>query len=403
MKHDESKMARPPLPDGSRHLDTLAVHGGAFEERTGDVAPPLHLSTVFRFSDVAGMAATFRGEREAWIYTRYGNPTLAGVEAHLARLEGAEASLVTSSGMSAISTALMTLLSAGDHLLAAADLYGGSRNLFDGILARLGIEVSYFPIDSPNGFVDGLRKNTRVVYLETPTNPTLKVIDIEAVAREAGQRGLTVVVDNTFATPLLQRPLELGCHLVVHSATKALSGHDDVTAGFIAGSAELVAKCREVMKWAGGCLDPHAAWLLERGLKTLALRVERQSSNAMAVARWLVERPEVGSVHYPGLPSHPGHRVASRQMSRFGGLLAFELKGGASAAERFVQETRLIRLAPSLGGVETICLIPAVSSHIRMTPAERQAVGISDGLIRLSCGIEDPGDLVADIERGIRS
>lgn len=383
--------------------DTLAVHGGSFRDSpTGDHIPPIHMSTVFDFPGVPEMTATFRGERPAWIYTRYGNPTIEIVERHVAALEGAEAALGTSSGMAAISTALLAVLSAGDHLLAAADLYGGTRNLLDGILTRLGIEVTYFPVESLDGLGGLFRGNTRAVFVESPTNPTLKILEIERLCRLAHERNTRVIIDNTFATPLVQRPLALGCDAIVHSATKALAGHDDVTAGLVVGSRELIDRAREVMKWAGGCLDPHAAWLLERGLKTLALRIARQSETAMRLAGWLAGQPEVERVLYPGLADHPGHDLARRQMSTFGGLLAFDLRGGAGAADRFVRNVRLIRMAPSLGGVDTICLVPAVSSHIRMSDAERRAIGITDGLVRLSCGIEDPDDLMADLERGLR-
>ena len=397
----EAPRGEPTAP--FRHPDTAAVHGGGFAElSTRDLVPPLHMSTVFRFDGVEEMAATFRGEREAWIYTRYGNPTLEGVERHVAALEGAEAGLALSSGMAAISTALLAVLSRGEHVIAAADIYGGTRNLLT-ILERFGIAVDYLPIERPGDFPAAVRPETRVLYLETPTNPTLKVVDLAASSRAARERGLKVIVDNTFATPVGQRPLALGADLVVHSATKALAGHDDVTAGFIVGSRPLIDRCREVMKWVGGCLDPHAAWLIERGLKTLALRVARQSENAMALATWLSGRKEVRKVLYPGLPDHPAHAIARSQMSCFGGLFAFELTGGAEAAAEFVRRSRLIRLAPTLGGVETICLIPAVSSHIRLSPEERNAIGIPDGLIRVSCGIEHPEDLIDDIERGIRA
>lgn len=393
-------MSAPP-PERPRHPDTEAVHGAGFRDDDARAhVPPIHLSTVFEFSGVDEMRRTFTGERPAWIYGRYGNPTVDMVERHVAALEGAEAALGLASGMAAISTALLAILQAGDRILAAADLYGGTRNLF-GILRRLGIETDYFPLEEVDRLEAGWPAGVRVLYVETPTNPTLKVVDLAALARVAHHHGALIFVDSTFATPVLQRPLELGCDVVIHSATKAMAGHDDVTAGFIAGSAEMADRSREVMKWMGGCLDPHAAWLIERGLKTLALRVARQSDNALALARWLERHTAVERVHYPGLESHPGHDVAARQMRAFGGLLAFDLKGGAPAVESMAARLSLVRLAPTLGGVETIYLVPAVSSHIRMTPAERAAVGITDGSVRVSCGIEAAGDLLADFERAL--
>lgn len=384
-----------------RHPDTEAVHGAGFRDDGARAhVPPIHLSTVFEFAGVDEMRRTFTGERPAWIYGRYGNPTVDLVERHVAALEGAEAALGLASGMAAISTALLAILQAGDRILAAADLYGGTRNLF-GILERLGIRTDYFPLESADRLAVDWPAGVRVLYVETPTNPTMKVVDLDSLACVAHAHGALVFVDSTFATPVLQRPLALGCDVVIHSATKALAGHDDVTAGFIAGSAEMIDRSREVMKWMGGCLDPHAAWLIERGLKTLALRVARQSENALAVARRLEQHPAVERVHYPGLASHPGHAVARRQMRAFGGLLAFDLRGGAAAVESMAARLRLVKLAPTLGGVETIYLVPAVSSHIRMTPEERAAVGIADGSVRVSCGIEAADDLIADFEQAL--
>lgn len=394
--------ARPGPREAATHdPETVAVHGAAFEEPGRAHVPPIHLSTVFRFESVAEMAAVFKAEQPGWIYARYGSPTVELVERHVAALEGAPAALATASGMSAIAAALMGCLKAGDHLVAAADLYGGTRHLFDVIFSRLGLSTDYFPVDDPARLEALVRPETRAVYVETPTNPTLRVIDVADVAARARARGLLTLVDNTFATPLLQNPLRLGADLVLHSGTKALGGHDDVLAGFVAGRADLVAAARDVMKTFGATLDPHAAWLLERGLKTLGVRVARQCDNAEALAAWLAAHAAVARVYYPGLADDPGHAVAARQMRRFGGLLAFELRGGSAAVERLFARTRLVRLAPTLGGPETIALVPAVSSHIRLTPEERRAIGIADGLVRLSCGLEAVEDLKADLDAGL--
>jgi methionine-gamma-lyase len=387
-----------------RSRDTEAVHGGEFHDTAdGSHTPPVERTSVFEFADADAMEAAFRGERPAWIYTRYGNPTLDLVERHVARLEGGEAALALSSGMAAISTALLSLLSSGDELVSAADLYGGTRNLFEGPFRRFGIATSYFPIEEAEAARRLLTPRTRALFVETPTNPTLKVADLEALARVAADAGVPLVVDNTFATPHLQRPLEFGANLVVHSATKAMAGHDDVTAGLIVGNRAAIDAARETMKWMGGCLDPDAAWLLERGLKTLAVRLDRQCANALAVAEWLESAPGVSAVHYPGLPGHPGHALAGRQMSGFGGILAFDVAGGLDAARRVASAFRLIRLAPTLGGVATIALLPALSSHIRMTSEERRAVGIGDGMIRLSCGLESASDVIADLDDALRA
>lgn len=397
MNPDDPHSGDAPPP----HPDTVAVHGGAHDEPGRSHVPPIHLSTVFRFDSVSEMAATFRGERPGYIYSRFASPTVALVERHLAALEGAEDALVTGSGMAAIGVALLSMLRTGDHLLASADLYGGTRHLFDDLLARIGITVSYVPLERPEALDEFRGPRTRAVYVESPTNPTLKVMDLAAWAAHARRLGLLCVVDNTFATPLLQNPLALGADLVVHSATKALSGHDDVLAGVLMGSRERIAPAREVLKTFGTNLDGHAAWLLERGLKTLAVRTARQCDNAEALVAWLARHPAVARVHYPGQSDHPAHAVAARQMRRFGGLFAFELTGGAAAVERLFERVRLIRLAPTLGGTETIALVPAVSSHIRLTPDERAAIGVPDGLVRISCGLEHPDDLVADLGRAL--
>jgi methionine-gamma-lyase len=392
-------VTRPP-----RSRDTEAVHGGDFRDDSGGShTPPVERTSVFEFRDAEAMEAAFRGERNAWIYTRYGNPTLDLVERHIARLEGGDAALALSSGMAAISTALLSVLSSGDELVSAADLYGGTRNLFEGPFRRFGIATRYFPVEDAEAARHLLTPRTRALFVETPTNPTLKVADLEALGRVARDAGVPLVVDNTFATPYLQRPLSLGADFVIHSATKALAGHDDVTAGLVVGSRAAVDAARETMKWMGGCLDPDAAWLLERGLKTLAVRLERQCANAQALAEWLGGAPGVAAVHYPGLPDHPAHALARRQMTGFGGILAFEVDGGLDSARRVANGLRLVRLAPTLGGVATIALLPALSSHIRMSPEERRAVGIGDGLIRLSCGLESAADLIADLDEALRA
>jgi methionine-gamma-lyase len=376
---------------------TRAIHSG--ELKTGLNAPvtsPIVRSANFTFANTAEMKRWAEGKSKAYIYTRYGNPTLAVAEAKIAELENAEAAVVTASGSAAITCALLSLLHAGDELIATRQLYGGSYRLMRDILPKMGIRVHHVEADLEG--VDRLvNAKTRAIYLETPTNPTLGLVDVRKAVTLARKYKLVSLIDNTFATPILQKPLNLGIDLVLHSATKYLAGHSDIVAGAVAGSREQIGEIRSTMISLGGSMDPDPAYLLIRGMKTLEIRVRRQCQSAMAVARFLEGHPKIARVHYPGLPSHPDHRLAKRQMTDFGGMLAFNVKGGLSAARRFCDRTKVFLLAASLGGVESLIVLPIYTSHYRMSTAELAAAGVGGGTVRMSIGLEDPRDLIADL------
>lgn len=380
---------------------TLAIHSG--EPKHGLNAPvtaPIVRSSNFTFASTAEMKRWAEGKSKAYIYTRYGNPTLAVAEAKIAELENGEAALVTASGSAAISSALLSVLQAGDELIATRQLYGGSYRLMRDILPRMGIRVHH--VDANLEGVDRLvNAKTRALYVESPTNPTLGLVDLKNVVALARKHKIVSLIDNTFATPILQKPLNMGFDLVLHSATKYLAGHSDIVAGAVAGSRERIAKVREMMVFLGGSMDPDPAYLLIRGLKTLEIRVRRQCESAMTVALFLERHPRIGRVHYPGLRSHPDHRLAKRQMSGFGGMLAFDVKGGLPAARRFCDKSQIFLLAASLGGVESLIVLPIYTSHYRMSAGELSAAGVGPGTVRMSIGLEDPDDLLADLKMAL--
>ncbi len=377
----------------SAGASTRAVHAGDPQASVGaPVVSPIVPSTTFH-SDPSG-------EGEV-LYTRYGNgPNQSLVERRIAALEGAEDALVTASGMSAMACALLGLLRAGDHVVATQDIYGGTRVLLTRELSRLGIETTYVDLFSDR-WTDALRPTTRVVLAETPSNPLLRILDLAPIAEAARVHGAALVVDATFASPINFRALEHGADLVMHSATKYYGGHSDVTAGALAGSAARIEEARQRARVWGPVLDPHGVWLLERGIKTLAVRMECHNRNGMEVARWAEGEARVARVFYPGLPSHPDHETARRTLDGFGGMLGVELAGGAPAASSFVRALRLATLAPSLGGVETLVSEPCHTSHAAMTREEREAGGIRDGFVRISLGIEDAADIIADLEQAL--
>jgi cystathionine beta-lyase/cystathionine gamma-synthase len=380
---------------------TLAIHAGdAKPGRNGPVAPAIERSSNFVFANTAEMKRWAEGKSKAYIYTRYGNPTLAIAEAKLAALEGAEAAIVTASGMAAISSTLLAVLQSGDELIATRQVYGGSYRLLRDLLPSFGIRVRFVEPDL-DGVDHLVNERTRALYIETPTNPTLRVVDLRKAAALGRRHDIVTLVDNTFATPVLQKPIGLGFDLVVHSATKYLGGHSDLIAGVAVGSEKWIARVRERVIYLGGSMDPGAAYLLIRGLKTLEVRVKRQCATALAVARFLEGHPKVAQVHYPGLASHPSHRLARRQMSGFGGMLAFDLKGGLAAARRFCDRTRIFLLAASLGGVESLIVLPQYTSHYNMSAQELAAAGVAPGTMRVSVGLEDPADLIADLKQAL--
>jgi len=383
-----------PRRPRAQALSTLAVHAGeGSHDSDAPVVTPLTQSASY--VQEVGASTGLR-------YPRYGNaPNAELVQRRLAALEKAEAGIVLSSGMAATACALLALLRPGDHLLACKWIYGGTMQLLTQEFTALGIQVTLAdPLES-RAWRKRLRKETRAIFLESPVNPTCRVLDLKPISYIAQEEGVALVVDSTFASPVNLRPLEHGADVVIHSTTKYLNGHHDIVGGAVLGTAPYVEEVRQKMMLWGGAPDPFACWLLERGLKTLDVRVKRQNENAMRIAQWCAERKEVRVVHYPGLPSHPDHEIAKAQMSGFGGMMAIELTGGARAAERFVRKLRLIRHAPSLGGVDSLVSEPRHTSHVHLSPEERAKLGIPDGFLRLSIGIEDADDLIADIEQAL--
>lgn len=390
-------MSRPP-----RTIGTRAVHG----DRTpsaGPLIPPVVQSATFVMDSSAEMRRYLEGDESLYLYTRYANPTVRVLEEHLAALEEGEAALAFASGMAAATTGILSLLEPGDEVLASASLYGGTARFVREILPRFGFRgrVIAVPDLVKVGSLAGAR--TRVVVLESPTNPMVEIVDLAAVAAAAHDRGIAVFVDNTFATPIVQRPLGLGADLVMHSLSKALGGHSDVIGGALVGSHARIEKAHALLKVLGGCMDPHTAFLVERGLKSVHLRVQRQCENAMALATRLETHPKIERVVYPGLASHPGHAVARRQMSAFGGVVAFVLAGGLPAAETFYDSLRLVSRAASLGGVESLISLPVHTSHYGFSPAQLAEAGIDPGAARISLGVEDAADLIADVERALEA
>jgi cystathionine beta-lyase/cystathionine gamma-synthase len=374
---------------------TRLVHAGEPQPRMGGaVVLPVFQSSTFEYRG----EANYHDVR----YIRLSNtPNHQALAAKLAAVEEAEAALVTASGMAAIATALLTVLQAGDHLLVQDGLYGGTYDFVTGDLGRFGITFSFIEGDRPESWAEALRPETRAIYVETLSNPLLEMPDLEAVVAFAREHGLVSMVDNTFPSPINFRPCPFGFDLTLHSATKYLNGHSDIVAGTVAGSAELVEQIHHKLNHLGGSLDPHACFLLQRGMKTLALRMERHNSNALALARFLEAHPAVTRVRYPGLDSHPRHQRARRLLAGGSGMLSFELRGGVAAAERLFERLQLPVVAPSLGGVETLVTRPATTSHAGMAAEERHRLGITDGLVRVSVGIEDGEELVEDFRQGL--
>jgi len=383
------------MPEFFKSLDTKSVRAGEPSPRVGGaIVTPIFQTAMFERGDETGY--------DAIPYIRLNNtPNQIAVAAKLRSLENAEAAVVTASGMAAISTALLTFLSAGDHLLVQDCLYGGTHYLVTDDFAAFGIEFDFVDGTDPGSWADKLRDNTKVMYLETMSNPVLRVPDVKAAAEFARSNGLVSMIDTTFASPINFRPCEVGIDLSLHSATKYLNGHSDIVAGACVGKADLIDKITHRLNHLGGSLDPHAAFLLERGMKTLALRVDRQNSNALFLARTLERNPAVASVSYPGLESHPRYDLARDLFDGFGGMISFELVGGVEAAERFMERARLPINTVSLGGVETVVTRPAITTHSAMDREDRDRLGISDGLLRLSTGIESIEELIEDFKQAL--
>ncbi|HJR17953.1 MAG TPA: PLP-dependent aspartate aminotransferase family protein [Gemmatimonadales bacterium] len=376
-------------------LSTIAIHGTPHRRPDwSPIAPSVHQSSTF---------VNPIGSDEEVLYSRYGNnPNQLELAKKYAMLEGADAAVFVSSGMGATALAHLAVLRPGDHLISSTWIYGGTQKLFDEELGRYGIEVTYVSPDQVRLWRKSVRKSTRAIFVETPTNPLMRVIDLAPIAYAAEEYGLALLVDATFASPINFRPLEHGADVVITSATKYLNGHSDVIAGAVAGSASFVEEVIRLMRIWGQAIDPHAAWLIDRGMRTLSVRMERHNSNGMAVARWAEQHPGISKVHYPGLSSHPDHKHATAVLGGFGGMVGLELKGGAKAAERMLKRLKLITHAPSLAGVETLVSEPRLTSHKDIGVEGRSKIGIPDGFLRLSCGIEDPEDIIGDLEQGLK-
>ncbi|HEY3933147.1 MAG TPA: PLP-dependent aspartate aminotransferase family protein [Gemmatimonadales bacterium] len=374
-----------------RHgLSTISIHG---KPRRGDDWSPAVMPIY--------QSATFRnplGSDDEVLYTRYGNnPNQVDLAIKYALLEGAERAIFVASGMAATALGHLAVLRPGDHLVSSLWIYGGTRVLFDGEFVRHGITVTYVDPDQPRAWRKAIRKNTRAIFVEALTNPVMRVVNVPVLSKLAREHGIALIVDSTFASPVNFRPIESGADIVITSATKYLNGHSDVIAGAVAGSASVIDEVTRLMRAWGPSIDPHAAWLTARGLKTMPLRVERANANAMAVAKWAAARPEFEKVHYPGLRSHPDHAIAARLFDGYGGLVGLVLKGGAPAATRFLQRLKVITHAPSLAGVESLISEPRLTSHKALSPEDRASQGVPDGFLRLSCGCEDTEDLLKDL------
>ncbi|HEX9120542.1 MAG TPA: aminotransferase class I/II-fold pyridoxal phosphate-dependent enzyme [Terriglobales bacterium] len=389
--------AKPSLADA-----THCVHAG--EERHGtnaSLTTEIAQTAVFVMPSLDELRRYAEGKSQAYMYSRYGNPTTTVAEQKIAALEGAEACVVTASGMAAELATLMAVCESGDEIVSMLDLYGGTTKLFQTVLPRFGIRTRFVPFYELNSIEGYFSERTRLLFLETPTNPTLRCADIRALSAIAHRHHAVVAVDSTFGTPILQKPLALGADLSLHSATKYLGGHNDLTAGAVAGPRKWLDPIREMVKFTGGCLDPLGSFLLIRGLKTLEIRVERACANARAIAEALRRSQKVARVFYPGFADDPSHEVARRQMRDFGMMVSFDLKGGGAAAEKFINALKLWYLATSLGGVESTVSYPLLSSHVGLTDKQLELLDVSAATVRLSVGIEHPADLVADLEQAL--
>lgn len=388
------------------HYSTAAIRGTHLTDQTyGSVATPIYQTSTFAVPDCESGAMRFSGEQPGYFYSRMGNPTLTALEERLALLEGGESAVVTSSGMGAIAAVVWTFCKPGSHLIADCTLYGGTYELLTEGAKEFGVEVEFIDLSIPDNLNHALRKNTTMVYMETPANPTLKITDLREIARRAHQYSsqIIVAVDNTIATPYLQRPLTLGCDVVLHSLTKYLNGHGDVIAGAAIGSHIQMEQVRRrgLKTMTGSVLGPFEAYLVLRGLQTFPLRMERHCNTAEQVAHLLASHPAVEKVYYPGLPEHPGHKPAQKQMRRFGGMVSFEVKGGRSAGAKLLNSLKFCLLAVSLGDAETLLEHPASMSHSPYSDQELAEAGIPAGLVRLSVGLEDPEDILEDLRQGL--
>jgi O-succinylhomoserine sulfhydrylase len=382
-------------------LETLAIRAGIHRSQFNEHSEALFLTSSFMSDSAAQAAARFSGAEPGYIYSRFTNPTVTMFEERLAALEGAEQCVATSSGMSAILACCMGVLKAGDHVVASRSLFGATVNLFVGILKKFGIETTFVSATDVREWAAAVQPNTRLFFLETPSNPLTEVSDIAAIAAVARQHGVLLAVDNCFCSPILQRPFDLGADIVIHSATKYLDGQGRVLGGAVLGSKKVMEGVFQFLRTAGPTLSAFNAWIILKGMETLKLRMEAHSANALQLAQWLEQQPGVARVFYPGLPSHPQHRLAMQQQKTGGGIVAFEVKGGKDAAWRVIDATRMISITANLGDTKSTITHPATTTHARITPEARAAAGITDSLLRIGVGLEAVSDIQADLARGL--
>lgn len=384
------------------HEDSILVHGAEIENLYGAAVTPIYQTSTFKFKNADEGAACFAGEAPGFIYSRIGNPTIAALENTLSALEHGTRAIAVCSGMAAVNTVYAAFLKSGDHILSTDAVYGQSRVVMEKYWSNFGIESTYVDTSNIENIKKSIRSNTKMLYIETPTNPTIAITDLKAYVEIAQQRGIIIVVDNTFCSPILQKPLDIGIDIVLHSMTKFLNGHADIVAGCIVSkNAELDAKLRAVMIYFGFNMDPTQAYMVIRGLKTLSIRVLKQQENAQIIAEWLEKHPKIEWVRFPGLLSHPQYELGKTQMNGPGSLISFEVKGGIKAGKTLMNNLKLILLAVSLGGVESLISHPASMTHSKMTKDAREAAGISDGLVRFAVGIESVEDLIADLSQAL--
>lgn len=383
-------------------FNSKLIHGGGHHDEYGAATVPIYQTSTFRFDSAEDGAACFAGEKNGYVYTRIGNPTVAALERQVAELEHGYGAVAFASGMGAVSTVYMAYLNAGDHMISSDAVYGASRTMMEGHMSRFGVESSYVKTENIDNIKAALRPNTNMLYIETPANPTMGITDIEACAKLAHEKGLLLVVDNTFCSPYLQNPLDLGADVVLHSVTKFINGHADIVGGIvITKTQELYKKLHVMMLNLGGNMDPHQAYMVIRGLKTLGIRIDRAQESAMKVAEFLESHPKIASVAYPGLKSHPQYALAQKQMHGTGTMISFELKGGLEAGRKLMNNVKMCILAVSLGGVETLIQHPASMTHSKVSATAKAAAGITDGLVRFSVGIENVEDIIADLKQAL--
>lgn len=388
-------------PTDDLAIDTLAVRAGIERSQFNEHSEALYLTSSFVFGSAAEAAARFSGEVEGNVYARFTNPTVTAMQQRLAALEGAEACVATASGMAAILSTVMALLSAGDHVVVSRGVFGATQQLFGNILSRFGIESSFVPATDLAAYKAAVTPKTKLFFVESPSNPLTELVDIVAVAAIAHEAGAVLAVDNCFCSPVLQQPLKLGADLVIHSATKYLDGQGRVLGGAVCGSKALVDEVLKFLRTAGPSISPFNAWVILKGLETLKIRMDAQSAAALELARWLEAQPQVARVHYPGLPSHPQHELAKRQQRSGGAIVSFEVKGGRPEAWKVVDATRVVSITANLGDTKTTLTHPASTTHGRISPEAREAAGIRESLLRVAVGLESVDDLKADLARGL--